>query len=78
MKEEKWIRVYKFFDSLQGEELEQILKDNNIPVRLISRYDSVFDSIFRPQNGEGIIEIMQSFIEQAQRIIADYEKLKHI
>jgi len=76
MKEKKWVRVYKFFESLQGEELEAILKENNIPARIISRSDSAFDGIFRPSIGEGIIEVVQDCVEQAKGIIADYEKQK--
>ena len=76
MKRKKWVRVYKFFDSLQAEELETILKENNIPVKVISRYDSAFNGIFKPSIGEGVIEVMQDYLEQAKIIIADYEKQK--
>ncbi len=76
MREKKWVRVYKFFEGLQGEELGAILKENNISARIISRSDSAFDGIFKPSIGEGIIEVMEDYVEQAKRIIADYEKQK--
>ena len=72
MKHYRWIKVYKFFDKLQADELEQILVNNNIPVRVVIRQDSVFPGVFKPSIGEGIIEVRQAYVEQAQCIIDEY------
>ena len=64
-----WIKVYKFFDKLQADELENILTDNNIPARCIFRHDSAFPGVFKPSIGEGVIEVKETYVEQARRII---------
>jgi hypothetical protein len=34
--EKKWVTVYKYFDFLEGQRLEEELKVNNIPYKNIS------------------------------------------
>jgi hypothetical protein len=74
MKEEKWITVYKFYDVLTGQRLEKILKENNIPVSIISRQDSAYDGIFKSSIGEGILQVREDYVKKAEQIIAEFEK----
>ena len=74
MKEEKWVTVYKFYDVLLGQQLEKILKENNIPVSIISRQDSAYDGIFKSSIGEGILQVKDDYVKEAEQIIAEFEK----
>ena len=74
MKEEKWVTIYKFYDVLLGQQLEKILKENNIPVSIISRQDSAYDGIFKSSIGEGILQVKDDYAKEAKQIIAEFEK----
>ena len=74
MKEEKWVTIYKFYDVLLGQQLEKILKENNMPVSIISRHDSAYDGIFISSIGEGILQVKDDYVKEAKQIIAEFEK----
>ena len=73
MDEKQWITIYKYFDTLEGRELEATLQDNNIPVVNISRKDTAYDGAFKASLGEGELKVREDFIEYAKNIVADFE-----
>lgn len=74
VEEKKWITVYKYFDSLEGQLLEEQLRSNNILVKNVSRQDTAFDGIFLSSIGEGILQVREDYLEQAEKIIVSFKK----
>lgn len=69
-----WVAVHKCFDILEVQELEQILKDHNIPVVVVSRQDSAFDGLFKASIGEAVLQVREDYEDEAKRLIADFKK----
>jgi len=77
MKEiKKWVTVCKIFDTIEGQKLEAILNEHNIPVIIIPRQDSAFDGIFKSSIGEALLQVREDYVEEAKKIVVDFEKKK--
>ena len=71
-----WITIHNFFDILEAQQLEQILKEHNIPVAIISRQDSAFDGLFKSSIGEGVLQVRKDCVKEAKKILADFKKIR--
>ncbi len=74
MKEKKWVTVYKIYDVLAGQRLEKILRENNIPVNIISRRDSAYNGALTMSIGEGVVQVREDYVQEAKQIIAEFNK----
>jgi hypothetical protein len=70
----KWAIVYKYFDVLEGQQLEAVLKAQHIPVMNILHQDTAFDGIFTFAIGAGILKVREDFFEQAKQVVAEFER----
>jgi len=70
--EEKWITIYTYYDIFEVQELEFILKENHIPIKIISREDTAFDGIFKSEIGQGVFQVREDFVDTAKKIIEQY------
>ncbi len=72
--EKEWVTIYKYFDIFEEQKLEEVLKARNIVFKNISRHDSAFDGIFAATIGAGVIQVREDFVEQAKKIVIDFER----
>lgn len=70
---ENWINVYTFFDGLEAPQIEAILKENNIPVDVFYYQATSVYSAFQPSIGKGEIKVIESYVEEAKKIIAEFK-----
>jgi len=70
----KWVVVHEFFDILEAQRLEAVLRENNLPVNVIFRGDSVFSGVFKPALGEGVIMVREDCAEEARKVIEEFNK----
>lgn len=70
--DKEWINIYTIFDELEGPRLEAMLKENNIPVDVFYYQATSVFSIFQPTIGKGVIRVREEHVEEAKKIIADF------
>jgi len=70
----KWVVIHEFFNILEAQRLEAVLRENNLPVNVIFREDSAFAGVFKPALGEGVIMVREDCAEEARKVIEDFNK----
>ena len=73
MEDKKWIKVYRIDDPVKAKLLESLLKENHIPIDVYTYLDP---DVIRSgiSLGKGVIRVREDYVEQAKKIIDDFEK----
>ena len=70
----RWVSVYVFFDEVDKGYLEGLFEQNKIPFRITSRLGAAYKSAFKSSQGLGELTVREDYVEEAQRIISDFER----
>lgn len=73
MNKPDWISVYKYFNIIEGQELESLLKENAIPCLNIAHQDTTYPGLFKPEHGEGEIRVPKNYAAQAEQVVNDFK-----
>jgi hypothetical protein len=66
--------VYTANSELEAEIIEDALREESIPVMIVSNEDGALDGVFRQQRGWGQVVVLEKDRARAEAIIADLEE----
>ncbi len=71
---EVFVKVKTIDNQFEADVLKDAMEKEGIPVLVRSFQDTMFNGIYIPQKGWGIIEVPDDFRERAKKIIDDFSK----
>jgi len=66
-----WIKAGVLENRFEGDRISQSLQAAEIPFLIKSFLDTAYDGLYVPQKGWGMVLVPQTFLEEAERIIAE-------
>jgi hypothetical protein len=68
---EEFGKILILENEIEGQLIDSVLTEQNIPHRIRSYYDSAYDGIFQAQKGWGVVEAPLSYKEEIISIFQD-------
>ncbi|TVQ25224.1 MAG: hypothetical protein EA383_08840 [Spirochaetaceae bacterium] len=58
-------------NEIQAQRLSGVLDEQDIPHRIVTRYDTVYAGIFQTQHGWGYLEAPQEYTDEIRELLVD-------
>lgn len=68
---EEFRKILILENEIEGQLIDSVLTEQNIPHRIRSYYDTAYDGIFQAQKGWGVVEAPLSYKEEIISIFQD-------
>ena len=75
---EEFGKILILENEIEGQLIDSVLTEQNIPHRIRSYYDSAYDGIFQAQKGWGVVEAPLSYKEEIISIFQDLPVKKQV